>query len=155
MRSIAKGVGELGFARQGWCFFTAPLFLASCSAAPGDGDGPAEADVNSVGEPVAPTPEDGLADAFNTFVDIFAGDNFDAQFRIGYGFHPGLSTEKVTASGGSAAASGQAVLDLNTGRVQATLNNVPSSGNFELWFVKNAAGGTMAPESTDQMLKVG
>jgi hypothetical protein len=151
MRSITKG--ELGFARQGWCLLTAAVFAAGCSAASGDADESLEGDLGSVEEPVAAGPEDGLAAAFDTFVSTFVSVDLDAQFHIGYAFHPGLVTEKVTAGG--ALASGQATLDMNTGKVTATLNNVPSGGNFDLWFVKNVAGGTVAPESTDQMLKVG
>jgi len=151
MRLITKG--ELGFVRQGWCLLAAAVFVAGCGAAPGDAEGSPEANLGASEEPAA-APQDGLADAFSSFINVFAGDNFDAQFLIGYGFHPGLSTEKVTGPGG-AVASGHATLDMNTGNVTATLNNVPSSGNFELWFVKNVAGGSMAPEATDQMIKVG
>jgi len=152
MRSITKG--ELGFARQGWCLLAAAVFVAGCSAAPGDADGSPEANLDREDEAVTTAPEDGLADAFSTFLEVFTGDNFDAQFPIGYAFHPGLSTEKVTGPTG-ALASGQATLDMNTGNVSATLNNVPTGSSFDLWFVKNVAGGTMAPEATDQMLKVG
>ncbi|HXK20096.1 MAG TPA: hypothetical protein VNG33_19930 [Polyangiaceae bacterium] len=146
--------GELGFVREGWSLLAAAVFLAGCSAAPGDSEGSPEAGLGTQGDQVAPGPEDGLADAFNTFLETFTGSDFDALFRIGYGFHPGLSTEKVKGPGGGVA-SGQAVLDMNSGKVSATLNNVPSSGGFELWLVKNVAGGSMAPEATDQMVKVG
>lgn len=152
MRSMIKG--ELGLARQGWLLVTAAVFAAGCSAAVGDADDSPEGDLGRVEELVTTEPVDGLADAFDTFVSTFAGVDLDAQFRIGYAFHAGLSTEKVTGPGGTLAI-GQATLDMNTGRVSATLNNVPSGGNFDLWFVKNVAGGTVAPESTDQMLKVG
>jgi len=88
------------------------------------------------------------------FVDAFESLNLDAQYRIGFGYHPGLSTEKLRGASG-AVTSGQAMLELNTGQVTATLNDAPETGNFELWFVKNAASGTVAPETGDQMLKVG
>jgi len=152
MRSIIKG--ELGFARQGWLVVVAAVFAAGCSAAVGDADESLEGDLGRLEEPVVTGPVDGLADAFDTFVSAFASVDLDAQFHIGYAFHAGLNTEKVTGPGG-ALAIGQATLDMNTGKVSATLNNVPSGGNFDLWFVKNVAGGTVAPESTDQMLKVG
>jgi hypothetical protein len=152
MRSITKG--ELGFARQGWCLLAAAVFVAGCSAAPDDTQGSAEANLGTEDEAVTAAPEDGLADAFSTFLNVFTGNNFDAQFPMGYAFHPGLSTEKVKGPSG-ALASGLATLDLNTGNVTATLNNVPSGSNFDLWFVKNVTGGTMAPEATDQMIKVG
>jgi cytochrome c peroxidase len=113
-----------------------------------------EGELGSVEEPATTAPEDGLADAFDTFASAFGSVDLDGQFRIGYAFHPGLVTEKVTGPDG-AIASGQATLNMNTGKVTATLNNVPTGGNFDLWFVKNVTGGTVAPESTDQMLKVG
>ena len=152
MRSIMKG--QLGFALEGRGLLLAALFAAGCGAAPQEVDDTSLDDrVGAAAQEAATPTEDGLADAFNTFLTTFAGDDLDAQYRIGYGFHPGLSTEKVSANGRMAA--GQATLEMNTGRVIATLSNVPSSGNFELWLVKNEAGGTMAPESTDSMLKVG
>jgi hypothetical protein len=148
----------LGFARQGWCLLTAAVFLAGCSAA-SDGseaslEGNLGAEEQALTAAAAPTPTDGLADAFGTFINVFTGNNFESQFPIGYAFHPGLSTDKVVGPSG-ALASGQALLDLNTGNVTATLNNVPTGANFDLWLVKNVAGGTVAPESTDQMLKIG
>ena len=77
----------------------------------------------------APT-EDGLADAYSTFLGVFAPPqgNFDSQFPIGYGFHEGLVTEKVAGPDGSPAR-GSAVLDMNRGTVNATLNGVPTNGN--------------------------
>lgn len=147
--------GDLGFARQGWCLLAGAVFLAGCSAAPVDAPESSEGELGNVEErvTVTPVPEDGLADAFDTFLGVFTGDDFDAQFRIGYAFHPGLSTEKVSANG--VLASGTATLDMNTGKVTATLNNVPNGANFDLWLVKNVAGGTVAPETSDQMLKIG
>lgn len=150
MKSIVRR--ELGLAQQGRYLFLAGLFALGCGAAPEDGEQTAPGTSNAV-EGLTPTPEDGLADAYNTFVEGFAQTNLDSDFRMGLGHHPGLSTEKLTSPNGSV--SGQASLNLNTGRVTAALNNVPTGVNLELWFVKNVAGGTMAPEATDQMLKVG
>jgi hypothetical protein len=152
MRSITSG--GLGFARQGGSLLAAAVFLAGCSAAPGEGEESLDGDLASTGESVATAPEDGLAEAYETFANTFSAAGMDGQFRIGYGFHPGLITEKVTGADG-VSASGQATLHMNTGKVSATLNNVPTSGNFDLWFVKNVPGGTVAPESTDEFFKVG
>jgi hypothetical protein len=154
MMSMIKG--ELGFARQGWCLLAGAVFLAGCGAAPGDGPDSSEGELSNVEEAVTatPAPEDGLAGAFDTFLNVFVGNNFESQFFIGYAFHPGLSTETVKGATG-ALASGTANLDFNTGKLTATLNNVPNSGGFDLWLVKNVAGGTVAPEATDQMVKVG
>lgn len=151
MKSIARR--EVGLAQQGGYLLLAGVFALGCGAAPSDADDEVPVTSSASGE-LAPTPEDGLAEAYDHFVEIFAGINMDSDFRMGLGFHPGLSTEKVADANG-AALTGQASLNMNTGRVIATLNNVPTGANFELWFVKNVAGGTMAPESTDQMLKVG
>ncbi|HEX6765925.1 MAG TPA: hypothetical protein VF103_10620, partial [Polyangiaceae bacterium] len=99
-------------------------FLVGCGAAgPGetDGSGPTG---EMAREAADAQPSDGLADAYNTFVQTFTNNNFDAQYFVGYGFHPGMSTEKVVGPDGRAA-SGQAILDMNTGRVNAFLNNVP------------------------------
>jgi hypothetical protein len=152
MRSITnRGAGFVG---QGWCLLTAAVFLAGCGGTPDQETEPVPEASVGADEGLASAPPDGLADAFDTFLETFVNDNFDAQFRIGYSFHPGLSTEKVTGPFGGVA-SGQAQLDMNTGEVTASLNNVPSTGKFDLWLVKNNPGGTMAPESTDQMIKVG
>jgi hypothetical protein len=103
----------------------------------------------------AAPPEDGLADAYETFLVGFADINhLEDPFRMSYGFHLGLVTEKVTSADGITAR-GSAVLDMNRGTVTATLTNVPDTGSFDLWFVKNVTGGTVAPEATDQMLQVG
>ena len=69
---------------------------------------------------------------------------------------PGQKTveSKVTAPDGTLAR-GTAVIDINRGTVTATLDSVPDTGGFDLWFVKNVAGGTVAPEATDQMIKIG
>jgi hypothetical protein len=131
------------------------VFLAGCSAATDDASStPQEAGPGDQTESTGTPTEDGLADAFDTFINVFAPNDFDANFRIGYGYHPGLSTEKVSVPG-AGTANGNATLNLNTGHVTASLNNVPDGRDFDLWLVKNEKGGTMAPESCDSMLKVG
>src|SRR5207244_1648240 len=92
---------------------------------------------------------------YETFLVGFADiDHLEDPFRMGYAFHLGLVTDKVTGPDGTTA-HGSASLDMNRGTVTATLSSVPANKNFDLWFVKNVAGGTVAPEATDQMLKVG
>lgn len=154
MRSITNG--ESGFVGRGWCLLAAAVLGAACSAAPGDQAGSTElTEREEEAVTAAPAPEDGLADAFSTFLDVFTSSNFDAQFPLGYAFHPGLSTEKVLGATSGTPLIGTATLDLNAGKVNATLNDVPNGANFDLWFVKNVEGGTIAPEATDQMFKVG
>jgi hypothetical protein len=104
--------------------------------------------------PVTTPTEDGLADGYSTFLDIFTSQDFDARFQIGFGFHQGLSTEKIIGADGLLMR-GSAILDLNRGTVDTFIHNAPNTGSFDLWLVKNVAGGTVAPEATDQMLKVG
>jgi cytochrome c peroxidase len=144
--------------RYPWATPLAVVCLAACGAAAEGSDtasvrkdDPIETTAASL---TAPT-EDGLADAYSTFLGVFVPPqgNFDSQFPIGFGFHEGLVTEKVAANG--ITARGSAVLDMNRGTVSATLNDVPTNGQFDLWLVKNVTGGTVAPEATDQMLKVG
>ncbi len=84
------------------------------------------------------TGEDGLAEAFQVFTQNFVSDGQDQRFTIGFGFHPGLVTQRVAVAG--ATASGSATLVFAEGRVQATLHNVPDDQRFDLWFVKNVAG---------------
>jgi cytochrome c peroxidase len=141
MKSIAK-----------WVTAT---FLVGCASAPNNtGELGRTSDDALAAQAPPPGQEDGLSDAFANFLETFTELNFDAQFTMGYAFNLGLCTDKVKGSNG-AFVSGQATLDLNSGEVTATLNNAPDTGNFDLWFVKNTAGGTVAPEATDQMLKVG
>jgi hypothetical protein len=118
-----------------------------------DVQAPADPPESSTSPTTTPT-EDGLADGYSTFLDLFTGMDFDAQFRLGYAFHLGLVTDKAVGPDGTTAR-GSAVIDLNRATVNATLDDVPSTRQFDLWFVKNVAGGTVAPETTDQMLKVG
>lgn len=101
------------------------------------------------------TGEDGLAEAFQVFTQNFVADGQDQRFTIGFGFHPGLVTQRVAVAG--AAASGSATLVFADGRVQATLHNVPDDQRFDLWFVKNVPGDgrTVRPDSGDQLFKIG
>jgi hypothetical protein len=138
----------------------AGALFAGCSTAPADNElemhpqqplitAAAETDVAA-----AAASADGLADAFATFTQVFTGSGFDARFPIGYGFHPGLVTEKIGVGG---PIQGSATLNFVDNRVAASLSNVPSGGTFDLWFVKNIAGGgrTVKPEVGDKFLKVG
>ncbi|HSU40563.1 MAG TPA: hypothetical protein VLJ38_13385, partial [Polyangiaceae bacterium] len=129
-------------------------FMVGCSSTPDTAVEAGRTSEEELAVNAPPGPEDGLADAFGNFLEIFTGNNLDAQFTLSFAFNLGLCTDKVKGDSG-ALASGQATLDLNTGDVTATLNNVPATGGFELWLVKNVAGGTVAPEATDQMLKLG
>jgi len=102
----------------------------------------------------APQTEDGLAEAFAAFTQSFAGNDFDANFPLGFGYHPGLSTEKVLGQDGTPL-NGVATLDMNSGVVTAFIRNAPTDAQLDLWFVKNDRKGTVAPETKDQLLKVG
>jgi len=96
-----------------------------------------------------------LAEAFSTFQAQVSRFSLDAPFRIGFGPHPGLNTEAV--SSGGFPAKGEAVLDFETNTVTATLDDVGTSGSFDLYFVKNVEGSgrTVRPESGDIFLRVG
>lgn len=98
--------------------------------------------------------EDGLAQAYGIFKTLFTQNAMDQRFVIGFGYHPGISTAKLTSNGNPV--NGQATLDFTTGTVTATLAG-PSDGKvFDLYFVKNALGqGTVKPESGDRIFKVG
>jgi hypothetical protein len=101
------------------------------------------------------TAEDGLADAFAQFEQDFVNFGFDQFFPIGYGFHPALSTEKLGSPGH--APRGTATFDFAGGRINASLNDAPASGGFDLWLVKNVAGTgkSIKPESGDTLTKIG
>jgi hypothetical protein len=122
---------------------------AGCSAPPPD-------EVQVQRQAVTTAAEDGLADAYAGFKELFVGFGFDARYRIGFGHHPGLSTERLLNAQGHLPR-GTAVLDFAGKRVTATLDDAPLAGNFDLFFVKNVAGSgrTVRPESGDQFLKVG
>jgi len=123
---------------------------AGCLADAGD-----ETDQAFGQDEAAVTTEDGLAEAYGIFKQQFTGSSQDRFFRIGFGYHPGLNTRRVTA--GDVVANGTATLDFAGKRVTATLRGVPDNQAFDLWFVKNVGGDgkTVKPESTDQLFKVG
>ncbi|HLK36119.1 MAG TPA: hypothetical protein VKU41_05160 [Polyangiaceae bacterium] len=74
-------------------------------------------------------------------------------YVIGFGFHPGLSTEKLTLNQNPV--NGQVAIGLDSGDVNARLAGPPGR-RFDLYFVKNAPGrGTVKPEPFDQIFKVG
>jgi hypothetical protein len=132
-------------------------FLVGCGAAgPGELDELTDTSEAAL-QAAASGPEDGLAEAFQTFVDQFTSNNLESQFVLGCGFHPGMSTEKLVGGPQGLTATARVMLDMNTGRVQAFLNSLPSGGTYDLWFVKNVAGGnrTALPENGDQTFKVG
>jgi len=75
----------------------AAALVAACGGAePGSG-GESNESLSSSSQAV--TGEDGLADGYATFKQTFVNFGFDQNFSIGYGFHPGLSTEKLTGGG--------------------------------------------------------
>jgi hypothetical protein len=156
-RDANKASGRFKAAlRRGYAWAPiAAVVLAGCGAA-AEGSDTTNAQASDQVATTTTTTEDGLADAYSTFLDNFVPPQgeFDSQFPIGYGFHEGLVTDKVVGPGGITVR-GSAVLDMNRGVVSATLNDVPTNGKFDLWFVKNVTGGTVAPEATDQMQKVG
>jgi hypothetical protein len=98
--------------------------------------------------------EDGLAEAYGFFKPLFEQFGFNAQFPMGMGHHPGISTEKPASAGIPTTGKARFVFADNT--VNATLDN-PPSGDFDLWLVKNVSGSgrTVRPETGDQFLKVG
>lgn len=112
--------------------------------------------------------DDGLAEAYALFKTQFTspGLAFDKTFPIGYGFHPGLSTETLKATNGHtpkgqakikfAVRDAQGLITTN-GSVTATLEDAPAGQTFDLWFVKNIAGSgrTVRPETGDSFKKVG
>jgi cytochrome c peroxidase len=128
---------------------------------------PEEAHAESVAaSSAAVTTEDGLADAYAFFKSQFTGNlGFDKAFPIGYGYHPGLSTEKLATGG--LTPKGQAKITFagrdaqgnitTNGSITATLEQIPAGQDFDLWFVKNIAGSgrTVAPETGDTLRKVG
>ena len=99
--------------------------------------------------------EDGLAEAYQIFQQRFVAEGRHERFPIGFGFHPGIVTTRVAVDGKPAG--GTVTLDFVAGRIQATLSNVPASGRFDLWLVKNVEGPgrTVRPEVGDQLKKVG
>src|SRR2546423_3253341 len=87
----------------------------------------------SVGSATQALTEDGLADAYTEFKRVFVTMmGFNQQFPIGYGFHPGLSTEKLVFQGHTP--KGRAQIMFSQGRVTATLDDVDPSLGFDLYF---------------------
>lgn len=140
--------------RRPWAAPSVTLaLLVGCGAAvPGEHEDPAAGEATEE----AGQTEDGLADAYDQFLQNFVNANFDSTFQIGFGFHPGMNTETVVGSFGGKLR-GSAALDMNTGHVTGFLTDVPDNGNFDLWFVKNVpgTGRSAVPEAGDQFLKVG
>jgi len=102
--------------------------------------------------------EDGLADAYALFKQTFTGFSFDQQLNMGYGYHPGLSTEKLPgAAQGGQPPSGNVFFDFPNHKLNATIQGAPSGASFDLYFVKNVAGTgrSFKPETGDQLLKIG
>ena len=102
--------------------------------------------------------EDGLADGYAFFKQLFLVAGFDTTFRIGAGYHPGMSTELVSSNG--LPASAKVIIDIDPAsgrisRIQSTLDAIPLDQDFDLWFVKNSATGTILPEPGDSFFKVG
>src|SRR6185295_6175538 len=91
---------------------------------------------------------------------LFTQNAEDKHHHIGFGFHPGLSTQKLLGPNG-APVFGQATLHFVTdgigtaGTVTATLTG-PANTTFDLHFMKNSTTqGTVKPESFDTIRKVG
>jgi cytochrome c peroxidase len=111
-------------------------------------------------------PEDGLADAYALFKRQIVQLGFDKVFTVGYGYHPGLSTQKLPDAHGFLPR-GQARIQFairnpqgvitTPGRIDATLEEAPAGSSFDLWFVKNVEGSgrTVKPETGDVLKKVG
>jgi hypothetical protein len=125
MKSMTDGERVRGIGRRRafpWSIPVAAAVIAACGADPEAFDENSTTNAGESEQGATAPPEDGLADGFSTFLEQFTTFNFDAEFRMGLGFHPGLSTERLTTSGG-AVLTGGLLLDLNTGRVNATLDN--------------------------------
>jgi cytochrome c peroxidase len=106
------------------------------------------------------TAEDGLAQAYGIFKGLFTTNGEDKHHHMGFGYHPGLSTQKLLGPNG-VPLSGQITLNFVTdgqgaaGTVTAIATG-PANRAFDLYFVKNAVGqGTVKPEAIDQIRKVG
>jgi mono/diheme cytochrome c family protein len=127
------------------------IAVALVSIAAGCAADPESLDSSELVEPVVT--EDGLAEAFQVFVQTLTAAGQDQHFAIGFGPHEGLVNTRVSAGG--VAANGSATIHFAEGRVDAILRGVPDDQRFDLWFVKNAAGGTAAPEAGDPSLRIG
>ena len=140
--------------------------LSACSG-PGGLGRESAADTDSVAQTSeALVVEDGLADAYTVFKTQVASLGFDKVFPVGYGYHPGLSTQKLVNATGQvpkgqahitfAIRNAQGVIT-TPGQIVATFEDLPAGKNFDLWFVKNVAGTgrTVKPETGDLLKKVG
>jgi hypothetical protein len=103
--------------------------------------------------------EDGLAQAFSVFKDLFTTQfHEDQHHHVSFGFHPGLSTVRLLGPF-NAPVNGQVVIHFVTdlegtaGTVEASLVG-PANSGFDLYFVKNTVGSAK-PESGDVIHKVG
>jgi hypothetical protein len=133
---------------------SAAALVAACGAAE-----PQDAEEQTLGTTSeALTGEDGLADAYAQFKQTFTGFGFDRQLNMGYGYHPGLSTEKLpSASQGGQPPSGNVFFDFENHKLNATVQGAPTGANFDLYFVKNIAGTgrSFKPETGDTFVKIG
>jgi hypothetical protein len=106
----------------------------------------------------AATAKDGLAQAYGIYKGLVAQFGEDQHHHIGFGFHPGLSTQRLLGPL-NAPVGGQAILHFVSdfqgaaGTVEATLTG-PANSGFDLYFVKNLVG-SVKPESGDSIHKVG
>jgi cytochrome c peroxidase len=144
------------------------LSSSALSACSGDFDTskPVAEDVAEIGEALLTEPEDGLVDAYALFKKQVLQLGFDKVFAIGYGYHPGLSTQKLADATGLLPR-GQARIKFalrsvqgaitTPGQIDATLEEIPAGLRFDLWFVKNVEGSgrTVKPETGDLARKVG
>jgi hypothetical protein len=148
MNHVSASSARRAAAAASWLLSTA-LLASACA----EGAVPDEPELASAEQ--ALSVEDGLAEAYAFFRENFTLVGFDRLYRIGAGVHPGMSTEIVKVGGlpGSA----KILLDFRTGRVNATLSNVPMLRAFDLWFVKNVErpGKNVWPDGGDIFLKVG
>jgi hypothetical protein len=143
-----------------WPIVPAAALLAACGAEPAQDHGPSVENVAT--DEAAATTEDGLADAYalfkRSFESIFFPPDFPQDVHVSFGFHPGLSTEKLAGDQFlGMPPRGQVFFDYVGRKVNATLQDVPAGASFDLWFVKNipGIGRSFKPETGDQFLKIG
>ncbi|HEY4106602.1 MAG TPA: hypothetical protein VGM44_22030, partial [Polyangiaceae bacterium] len=104
--------------------------IGACSSATGPSE---SSNVSSAREAV--TTEDGLADGYAFFKQLFTQVGLDTTFRLGAGYSPALSTELVSANGLPASAKVILTIDPPTGRIsriQSTLDSIPLGQDFDL-----------------------
>jgi mono/diheme cytochrome c family protein len=129
------------------------LLALGCGASADAGETASNA-IDSTSQAI--TAEDGLADAYATFKEVFVRSGFDQRLNMGVGYNPALSTEKLVGVAFGRTANAKVVFNFPDKKLSATLRNVPAGAAFDLWFVKNVpgAGRTFKPEAGDQLLKV-